>query len=222
MMKRLLEILGINSENPQQEELIQKLRDEAVQEKAKDELSSSAEEGISSTLYAIRQKRQQPLHLETKRQTDGLAIWGIGFACALAFVFFFLPTSEKKAPTLSGSIDSAATPVKDQGTNTLQWANGLLALDTQFPKFESLSLPDKPWLKSLDANVLVSANPIGPIASMYEELANPTLPEFEIPTLTVPAMNLYMEEGKRIRNDLQNGFGFVAESLWFIDIEIEG
>ena len=64
--------------------------------------------------------------------------------------------------------------------------------------------------------------PIDSIASVYDELAQPKLPSFEIPKLNDQAFDLYLEEGRRIKDDLQNGYDFMVESIASIDIDVEG
>ena len=222
-MKTLLEILGISSMGEKEKKVSQGLRDEAVQEKANDELSESAGEGISDTLDALRGERIEKNHLPEKRENTFLPpIWAIGFACIISVLFIsFLMRENTPSLPASSSVSPEAMVSSDQKRNAFDWIDEPLTFDTP-PFADSFSLPSDAWLDNLRVNPLHATTPIHSIASIYDELSRPSLPHFELPTLSDPTLILYQEEGKRIRNDLQNGLGFLFESLHSLDFQIEG
>ena len=91
-MKTLLEILGFSSLDEKEKKVLQRLRDEAIEEKANDELNDSVGKGISDTLDALRQK---PLAVErslekiaSPRHSPTYAIAFTGIACVSFFLFY--------------------------------------------------------------------------------------------------------------------------------------
>ena len=221
-MKRFLEIFGKQTECSQQSEMIDQLRDEALQEKAKDEFSLQAEQRITETVRMLGRKDRRVESLKMSAPKNFSPTWAIGFACALALAFFLLPTTEESVPedppiSLTGSLDQ-----KDSFKHTLEWADSIFAFETELASLHSLSLPDSLFFKNLDRETLVSSTPIQPISFLYDKLSSPSLPEFEIPALKEPATMLYMKEAERLRSDLQNGFLFLRDSFPLVHIETEG
>jgi hypothetical protein len=219
-MKILLEILGISSMGEKEKKGSQGLRDEAVQEKANDELSESAGEGISNTLDALRGERIEKKHAPAKRYLP--PIWAIGFACIICTFFISFLLKENTPSTPSNSpFPPGPTTSSNQEQDILGWTDKALAFNT--PSLaNALPLPSEEWLENLDLTDVRAMSPIGSIASIYDELSHPTLPHFELPTLSDPTLILYQEEGKRIKNDLQNGLGFLFESIHAFHLDIEG
>jgi hypothetical protein len=222
-MKTLLEILRISSIGEKEKKVSQGLRDEAVQENASDELSESKENGICDTLDALRGERIEKNHLPAKRTNRFFPpIWAIGFACIISVLFIsFLMRENTPSLPASSSVSPEAMVSSNQKPNAFDWIDEPLTFDTP-PFADSFSLPSDAWLANLKVNPLHATTPIHSIASIYDELSRPTLPHFELPAFSDPTMILYKEEGKRIRNDLQNGLGFLFESLHSLDFQIEG
>ena len=222
-MKTLLEILGISSLGEKEKKVLQRLRDEAVQEKANDELSESAGEGISDTLDALREERIEKNH-STAKNTNRLLppVWSIGFACIICVFFLSFLFREKPPPSpATPAVPAGPLASSNQRAEVLGWAEDILDSDT--PSFvDSLPLPSEEWLAKPKIDDLHAMLPIDSIASVYDELSQPPLPHFEMPALSDPALELYLEEGRRFKKDLQNGFGFMVESIASIDIGIEG
>jgi len=222
-MKTLIKTLGISPLGEKEKRVSQELRDEAVQEKANDELSDSAEEGISITLDALREACIEKNHdPETKPNRLLLPVWAIGFACIICTFFISFLMREDTNPSPSNSpVPSEATASSNQKQAILGWTDKALTYST--PSLaNALPLASEEWLKNLDLTDIQNMSPIGSIASIYDELSQPTLPHFELPTLSDPTLLLYKEEGKRIKNDLQNGLGFFFESIHAFHLDIEG
>ena len=102
------------------------------------------------------------------------------------------------------------------------WVEDILDSDTPPSLSDSLFTPSGEWLEKPKIDGLHAMLPIDSIASVYDELAQPKLPSFEIPKLNDQAFDLYLEEGRRIKDDLQNGYDFMVESIASIDIDVEG
>ena len=222
-MKTLLEILRISSIGEKEKKVSQGLRDEAVQENASDELSESKENGISDTLDALRGERIEKNHLPEKRENRFFhPIWAIGFACIISVLFIsFLMRENTPSSPADSSFPPGPTASSNQKPDILRWTDKALTFNT--PSLaNALPIPSDEWLDNLNLNDIHAMSPIGSIASIYDELSRPTLPHFELPAFSDPTMILYKEEGKRIRNDLQNGLGFLFESLHSLDFQIEG
>ena len=222
-MKTLLEILGISSLAEKEKKVLQRLRDEAVQEKASDELTGPDKTGISNTLNALGEERVEKKQKTAKRRNPLFSpTWAIAFACIIC-VFFLSFLFRENPPSLPAKPTVPAGPLasSNQRAEVLGWAEDILDSDT--PSFvDSLPLPSKEWLAKPKIDDLHAMLPIGSIASVYDELSHPPLPHFEMPALSDPALELYLEEGRRFKKDLQNGFGFMVESIASIDIGIEG
>jgi len=222
-MKTLLEILGISSLGEKEKKVLQRLRDEAVQEKANDELNEPDKAGISDTLNALREERVEKKQAPAKRRNSlSSPTWAIAFAC-ITCVFFLSFLFREKPPSSPANPAVPAGPLasSNQRTEVLGWAEDILDSDTPTLS-DSLSLPSGEWLAKPKVDDFRAMLPIDSIASVYDELSHPPLPHFEMPALSDPALDLYLEEGRRFKKDLQNGFGFMVESIASIDIGIEG
>ena len=114
-MKTLLEILGISSISETEKKVSQGLRDEAVQEKANDELTDSEGKGISDALDALREARIEKHQAPAKKYLP--PIWAIGFAC-LACTIFISFLMRENAP--SPPADSPAPPEPSASSNQKQ------------------------------------------------------------------------------------------------------
>ena len=216
-MKTLLEILGIRSMSEKEEKLLQDLRDEALKEKAGDELSESNEEGIGGVLIALREERTQERHSPTKSEKLVISpAWTIGFASVICiFSFSFL---------IKNNPPSAPIPLtsSSQNQSTPEFAKEGFFLDPS-ALTNALPLPSDDWLENLNAKQLHASLPIRSIATIYEELSTPsTLSDFEFPTFSDSTLMLYQEEGLKIKRDLTNGLGFLLEALPSFDFQIEG
>ena len=216
-MKTLLEILGIRSISEKEEKLLQDLRDEALKEKAGDELSESNEEGIGGVLIALREERTEERHSPTKSEKSVISpAWTIGFASVICiFSFSFLiknkPYSTPIPPTSSS-----------QNESTPEFAKEGFFLDPS-ALTDALPLPSDDWVENLNAEQLHASLPIRSIATIYEELSTPsTLSDFEFPGFSDSTLILYQEEGLKIKRDLTNGLGFLLEALPPFDFQIEG
>ena len=222
-MKTLLEILGMSSISETEKKVSQGLRDEAVQEKANDELSESEGKGISDTLNALRGERIEKNQAPAKNTNRFLPpIWAIGFACIICTLFIsFLMRDNTPSSPADSSVSPEPMASSNQKSDILGWTDKALAFNT--PSLaNALPLPSDEWLENLNLNDIQTMSPIGSIASIYDELSRPSLPHFELPTLSDPTLILYQEEGKRIKNDLQNGLGFLFESIHSLHLDIEG
>ena len=216
-MKTLLEILGIRSMSEKEKKLLQELRDEALKEKAGDELSESNEEGIGGVLIALREERTEERHSPTKSEKLVISpAWTIGFASVICiFSFSFLiknkPYSTPIPPTSSS-----------QNESTPEFAKEGFFLDPS-ALTDALPLPSDDWVENLNAEQLHASLPIRSIATIYEELSTPsTLSDFEFPGFSDSTLMLYQEEGLKIKRDLTNGLGFLLEALPSFDFQIEG
>ena len=222
-MKTLLEILGISSLGEKEKKVLQQLRDEAVQEKARDELTGPDKTGISDTLNALGEECVEKKQAPAKRRNSIFSpTWAIAFACIIC-VFFLSFLLREKPPSLPANPAVPAGPLasSNQRAEVLGWVEDIL--DSDAPSLaDSITLPSGEWLAKPKIDDLHAMLPIGSIASAYDELTQPPLPYFEMPALTDPTLKLYLEEGKRFKKDLQNGFGFMVESIASIDIGIEG
>lgn len=222
-MKTLLKILGICSLGEKEKKVLQQLRDEAVQEKANDGLNEPDKTEIADTLNALRNER-----VETKLSSASIGnrflppTWTIGVACIACTLFIYFSSRENPTPTPQSPLASGtALFPSNERAKVLAWAEDMLNSDTA-SLVDSLALPSGEWLEKPKIDDLHAILPIGSIASVYDELSHPSLPHFEIPVLSDPTLELYLEEGRRFKKDLQNGFGFMVESIASIDIGIEG
>jgi len=216
-MKTLLEILGIRSMSEKEEKLLQDLRDEALKEKAGDELSESNEEGIGDVLIALREERTEERHSPTKSEKSVISpAWTIGFAsviCIFSFSFLIKNNPTSTPIPLTSSIQNQSTP---------EFAKEGFFLDPS-ALTDALPLPSDDWLENLNAEQLHASLPIRSIATIYEELSTPsTLSDFEFPAFSDSTLMLYQEEGLKIKRDLTNGLGFLLEALPSFDFQIEG
>ncbi len=219
-MKTLLEILGIYSIDEKEKKVSQGLRDEAVQEKANDELTDSEGKGISDALDALREVRIEKHQAPAKRYLP--PIWAIGFAClTCTFFISFLMRENTPSTPADSPVHPEPSASSNQKQDILGWTDKALTFSP--PSLgNALPLASEEWLENLDLPDVQSMSPIGSIASIYDELSQPTLPHFELPTLQDPTFFLYKEEGKRIKNDLQNGLDFLFESIHAFHLDIEG
>ena len=216
-MKTLLEILGIRSMSEKEEKLLQDLRDEALKEKAGDELSESNEEGIGDVLIALREERTEERHSPTKSEKSVISpAWTIGFAsviCIFSFSFLIKNNPPSTPIPLTSSIQNQSTP---------EFAKEGFFLDPS-ALTDALPLPSDDWLENLNAEQLHASLPIRSIATIYEEFSTPsTLSDFEFPAFSDSTLILYQEEGLKIKRDLTNGLGFLLEALPSFDFQIEG
>ena len=218
-MKTLLEILGFSSLDEKEKKVLQRLRDEAIEEKANDELKDSVGKGISDTLDALRQKPlAEERSLEKKRSPRHSPTYALAFS-GIACVFFLFLWSENQ--TLPASKLGAPLASSSQRAEVLEWTESVLDLDPP-TLVGSLTLPAKDWMAKPKVDDLHTMLPIDSIASVYHELSHPHLPFFELPKLSDSGLEIYLEEGRRLKKDLQNGFGFMVESIASIEIAIEG
>ena len=216
-MKTLLEILGIRSMSEKEEKLLQDLQDEALKEKAGDELSESNEEGIGDVLIALREERTEERHSPTKSEKSVISpAWTIGFAsviCIFSFSFLIKNNPPSTPIPLTSSSQNQSTP---------EFAKEGFFLDPS-ALTDALPLPSDDWLENLNAEQLHASLPILSIATIYEELSTPsTLSDFEFPAFSDSTLMLYQEEGLKIKRDLTNGLGFLLEVLPSFDFQIEG
>ena len=219
-MKTLLEILGFSSLDEKEKKVLQRLRDEAIEEKANDELNDSAGKGISDTLDALRQKTLAvERSLEKKRSplySPTYAIAFTGIACVFFLSFLWRenqpsPPSDPVAPLASSS----------QIAEVLEWTESVLDLDP--PKLvDALSLPSEDWMAKPKVDELHAMLPIDSIVSVYDELSQPPLPRFQLPEFNDSGLEIYLEEGRRLKKELQNGLGFMVESIASLEIGTEG
>ena len=95
-MKTLRKILGIAPLGDQEKKVLQRLRDEALQEKANDEFTESDKTAISDTLNALREKGvEKPPSMPTWYLSPN---WAIGLTClACGFLIYF--TSSPNPPS---------------------------------------------------------------------------------------------------------------------------
>ena len=219
-MKTLLEILGISTISETEKKVSQGLRDEAVQEKANDELTDSEGKGISDALDALREARIEKHQAPAKKYLP--PIWAIGFSCLVCTIFIsFLMRENAPSPPADSPVPPGPSASSNQKQDILEWTDKALTFSR--PSLaNTLPLASEEWLENLDLPDIQSMSPIGSIASIYDELSQPTLPHFELPTLQDPTFFLYKEEGKRIKNDLQNSLDFLFESIHAFDLDIEG
>ena len=216
-MKTLLEILGIRSISEKEEKLLQDLRDEALKEKAGDELSESNEEGIGGVLIALREERTEERHSPTKSEKSVMSpAWTIGFASVICiFSFSFLIKNNPPFTTIPLTSSS-------QNQSTPEFAKEGFFLDPS-ALTDALPLPSDDWLENLNAEQLHASLPIRSIATIYEEFSTPsTLSDFEFPTFSDSTLMLYQEEGLKIKRDLTNGLGFLLEVIPSFGFQIEG
>ncbi len=200
-----------------EKKLLQELRDEALKEKAGDELSESNEEGIGGVLIALREERTEERHSPTKSEKSVISpAWTIGFASVICiFSFSFLiknkPYSTPIPPTSSS-----------QNESTPEFAKEGFFLDPS-ALTDALPLPSDDWVENLNAEQLHASLPIRSIATIYEELSTPsTLSDFEFPGFSDSTLMLYQEEGLKIKRDLTNGLGFLLEVIPSFGFQIEG
>ena len=220
-MKNLRKILGIDPLSDQEKKVLQQLRDEAVQEKANDELTETDKTGISDTLNALREKGVEKYpsipswHLPPT--------WAIGLTClACGFLIYF--PSRQNPPSSPKNQETAvlASASLNQRVQDLTWTEDVLGFEV--PSIEgSLALPPlQEWIEKPKLENLHTILPIGSSIAFYEELSQPSLPSFEIPKVSEQAFELYLQEGRLFKNNLQNDFDEMVESIGSIDLGIEG
>jgi hypothetical protein len=220
-MKNLRKILGIAPLSDQEKKVLQQLRDEAVQEKANDELTETDKTGISDTLNALREKGVEKYpsipswHLPPT--------WAIGLTClACGFLIYF--PSRQNPPSSPKNQETAvlASASLNQRVQDLTWTEDVLGFEV--PSIEgSLALPPlQEWIEKPKLENLHTILPIGSSIAFYEELSQPSLPSFEIPKVSEQAFELYLQEGRLFKNNLQNDFDEMVESIGSIDLGIEG
>ena len=108
-----------------------------------------------------------------------------------------------------------------QRAEVLEWTESVLDLDP--PKLvAALSLPSEDWMAKPKVDELHAMLPIDSIVSVYDELSQPPLPRFQLPEFTDSGLEIYLEEGKRLKKELQNGLGFMIESIASLEIGTEG
>ena len=215
-MKTLLEILGFSSLDEKEKKVLQRLRDEAIVEKANDELNDSVGKGISDTLDALQQKTlAEDRSLEKKRAPQYSSTYAIAFT-GIACVFFLFLWRENQPSEPATSMASSS-----QRAEVLAWTESVLDLDP--PKLvDALPLPSEDWMTKPKVDDLHAMLPIDSIASVYDELSHPPLPRFQLPQFSDSGLEIYLEEGRRLKKDLQNGFGFMVESIASLEIGTEG
>ena len=216
-MKTLLEILGFSSLDEKEKKVLQRLRDEAIEEKANDELNDSAGKGISDTLDALRQKplaEVRSLEKIAPQYSPTYAIALTGIAC----VFFLFLWRENQPSQPSDPASPLAS--SSQRAEVLAWTESVLDLDP--PKLvDALPLPSKDWMAKPKVDELHAMLPIDSIVSVYDELSQPPSP-FELPKFSDSGLEIYLEEGRRLKKELQNGLGFMVESIASLEIGTEG
>ena len=217
-MKTLLEVLGIRSMSEKEEMLLQDLRDEALKEKAGDELSESNDEGIGGVLIALREERTEERPSPTKSQKSVISpAWTIGFAsviCIFSFSFLIKDNPHSTPIPLTSSSQNETTP---------EFAKEGFFLDPSAITEALPLLPSYDWVENLNAEQLHASFPIRSIATIYEVLSTPsTLSDLEFPAFSDSTLMLYQEEGIKIKRDLTNGLGFLLEALPSFDFQIEG
>ena len=167
-MKTLLEILGFSFLDEKEKKVLQRLRDEAIEEKANDELNDSVGKGISDTLDALRQKPlAEDRSLEKKRAPQYSPTYAIAFT-GIACVFFlsFLWRENQPSP-----LDLIARLLQSQRAEVLEWTESVLDLDP--PKLVAVALPSENWMTKTKVDELHAMLPIDSIASVYDELSHP-------------------------------------------------
>jgi hypothetical protein len=220
-MKTLRKILGIAPLGDQEKKVLQQLRDEALQEKANDELTKTDKTGISDTLNALREKGIEKHPSMTSWYLP--PTWAIGLTCvACGFLIYF--TSRPNQPSSPKNQETAglASASLNQSVQDLSWTEDVLGFEV--PPIEgSLALPPvQEWIEKPKLENLHTILPISSSIAFYEEISRPAFPRFEIPHFGNFPLNFYLEESNRIKEDLQNRFDFLVESITSIDIGIEG
>ena len=223
-MKSLLEILGITSPCDKEKKVLQQLRDEALQEKANDELDPSDRWVISDTLNALREERIERKQTSTSKLNWNLSpTWAVGFACLAGAFFLYFSSDENPTSTpLNSSASVTALSSSNQRVEALAWSEDmLLAFDTA--SFEGvLLLPTFEWIEQTQFDQVQAMLPINSVIAVYDELSQPSLPSFEIPKVSEKAFEMYRQEGRRFKNNLQNYFDVMVESIKSMDLGIEG
>jgi hypothetical protein len=223
-MKTLLEILGITSPCDKEKKVLQQLRDEALQEKANDELDPSDRWVISDTLNALREERIERKQSSTSKLNWNLSpTWVAGFACLAGAIFLYFSSDENPTSTpLKSSAPVTALFSSNQRVEGLAWNEDmLLVFDTA--SFERvLPLPSFEWIEQTQFDQVQAMLPISSVVAVYDELSQPSLPSFEIPKVSEQTFELYLQEGRRFKNNLQNNFDEMVESIGSIDLGIEG
>lgn len=218
-MKTLFEILGFSSMDEKEKKVLHRLRDEAIEEKANDELKDSVGKEISNTLNVLRQKPfAEDRSLEKKRSLLYSPTYALAFTCIACAFFLFLWRENQPSPP-SEPADPLAS--SSQRGEVLEWTENMLDLDPG-ALVDSLPLPAKDWMAKTKVDDLHAMMPIDSIASVYDELSQPPLPHFQLPEFSDLGLEIYLEEGRRFKKDLQNGFGFMVESIASLEIGTEG
>ena len=218
-MKTLLEILGFSSLDEKEKKVLQRLRDEAIEEKANDELNDSAGKGISDTLDALRQKPLAEVRsLEKKRAPQYSPTYAIALTGIACVFFLFLWRENQPSPPSDPASPLASS---SQRAEVLAWTESVLDLDP--PKLvDALPLPSEDWMAKPKVDELHAMLPIDSIVSVYDELSQPPLPRFQLPEFSDSGLEIYLEEGRRLKKELQNGLGFMVESIASLEIGTEG
>ncbi|MAN38132.1 MAG: hypothetical protein CMI21_11050 [Opitutae bacterium] len=216
-MKKLLRSIGFFATTQKEQEILQGLRDEALREKADDQLSPREDERVERVLSALRAPEDGPARpLPRAKQSHALPLWGLGFACLLVLAFYLKPPTEMPSPRTEGLTGEPSPVASEPVVSPVQaFAQGIFPPDL-------FTIPEDSWLTDVKPPAINLATPIRPLASLYEELSSPSLPSLEFPTISDPTLDLYREEGTRLRNDLQNGLAPVIESLRIFDLGVEG
>ena len=216
-MKKLLRSIGFFATTQKEQEILQGLRDEALREKADDQLSPREDERVERVMSALRAPEDGPARsLPQAKQSHALPLWGLGLACLLVLAFYLKPPTEMTSPRTEGLTGEPSPVASEPVVSPVQaFAQGVFPSDL-------FSIPEDSWLTDVKPPAIDLATPIRPLASLYEELSSPSLPSLEFPTISDPTLDLYREEGTRLRNDLQNGLAPVIESLRIFDLGVEG
>ena len=77
------------------------------------------------------------------------------------------------------------------------------------------------WMAKPKVDDLHTMLPIDSIVSVYDELSQPLPSPFPITEFMIRALRIYLEEGKRLKKELQNGLGFMIESIASLEIGTE-
>jgi len=218
-MKTLFEILGFSSIDEKEKKVLHRLRDEAIEEKANDELKDSVGKEISNTLNVLRQKPiAEDRSVEKKRSLLYSPTYALAFTCIACAFFLFLWRENQPSPP-SEPADLLAS--SSQRGEVLEWTGNMLDLDA--PKLvDALPLTSEDWMAKPKVDDLHAMLPIDSIVSVYDELSHPPLPRFQLPEFSDSGLEIYLEEGRRFKKDLQKGFGFMVESIASIEIGTEG
>ena len=220
-MKTLRKILGIAPLGDQEKKVLQQLRDEAVQEKANDELTETDKTAISDTLNALREKGVEKYPSMPSWYLP--PTWAIGLTCLACSFLIYFTSRQNPPPSTPNQVTAVIAPASlNQIGQDLIWTGDFFGFEV--PPFEgSFALPPvQEWIEKPKLENLHTIFPVAPSIAIYDELSQPSLPSFEIPNVSEQAFELYLQEGRLFKKNLQNDFDVMVESIGSIDLGIEG